>query len=676
MNSAILTAKCTPHMPKDLFQLALLVCSMVAGDALHAQGNATSKPVQDLLKQADRLADAGPLQFVQAEALYEEALALAPDDPQANLRMGLCQLNGPQRYKALAYFQKARSVSPDLPHIHFLTAFALQLNAQWAEAIAAYEEHKKATPYPDPEPLYNTADKHITECRNGQTLMASPAHVQVENMGPRINSAQADYGALISADGASMLFTSRRPLPGNASKVNKVTKEHFEDIYASRLIEGQWATADVLSMPVNTSGNDASVGLFNDGRTMLIYRDIEGNGDLYESRRTGDEWSEPKALGPNVNTRYHESSAWFSFDRQWLYFVSDRPEDNVGGQDIYRSKWDEQANDWGVAENLGPTVNSIFDEEGVFVHPDGRTIYFSSQGHTTMGGHDVFRSVFENGQWSKPVNMGWPINTPDDDLFFVLTANGSTGYLSSLRPDGQGEDDLYRVTFLPDEPTAELLVNAAGAAPVAEELPSTVLLKGHIKTLRLLANMEASIELMDLSDASLTARFTSDPATGEYMVAVPAGHDYAMYVKADGFVLHSENIHVPDGTKNMELALDITMEPLESGHQATMRNLFFATASAELEQTSLAELNELTELLNKNAALRLEISGHTDSDGSAAFNQKLSEDRAAAVREHLIKQGVAADRLVAIGKGDTMPVAPNDSDENKARNRRTEITVL
>lgn len=638
-----------------------------------SQESTLSKAAQDLLKQADRAGAAGPLQFAKATALYEEALALAPEDALLNLRMGLCQLNGPQRHMALPYFERARRTAPEMERIHFLTAYAYQLNAKWDEAIAAYEEHKKATIYPDPDPLYNSADKHINECKAGRSMMANPARVRVENLGRGINSEQADYGALVAADGASMIFTSRRPSL-TAAKVNKVTQEYFEDVYTSREVEGAWTEATALPVPVNSPGNDASVGLFNDGRTLLLYRDQSGTGDLYESRRTGETWSEPKALGASINTKAHESSAWFSFDRQWLYFVSDREEDNVGGQDIYRSRWDETTNDWGVPENLGPTINTIHDEEGVFVHPDGRSIYFSSKGHNTMGGYDVFRSVYENGYWSKPVNLGWPINSPDDDLFFVLTANGSTGYLSSLRADGLGEDDLYRVTFLPDEPAADLLVNAAGAAPVVEELPSTVLLKGRI--LHLLAGMEASIELMDLTDAALTARFTSDASTGEYMVAIPAGRDYAMYVKAEGFLTHSENIHVPAGVRNLELSIDIPLEPLKAGKQTAMRNLFFSTGSSDLEQASTAELNQLLDLLKSNPSLRLEISGHTDSDGGAAFNQQLSEARATAVRDHLLKQGIDAGRLTAVGKGDTSPVAPNDSEENKAKNRRTEITVL
>ena len=427
--------------------LGLLLAALLAIPAL-AQESAATKQVQDLMKRAARAENEGSTAFVHAETYYEEALALAPEDAQLNMRMGLCQLNGPHRHKALPYFEKAALVAPTTPRLQFLLGFALQLHARWDDAILAYQRHKRASDLLDPDPLYNSADKLIAECRNGRSLMAAPVQVQVTNMGSAVNTPQADYGALVSADGSTLLFTSRRPV-GASSKVNKVTGDHFEDVYLSHAGATGWSTAERLPAPANTDGNDASVGLSVDGRTMLVYRDDSGGGDLFESNCDDGVWTEPVILGPNVNTKAHESSAWFSSDRQWIYFVSDRPEDKVGGQDIYRSQWDATTNQWGMAENLGPVVNSIHDEEGVFLHPDGKTLYFSSKGHTSMGGYDIFRTRLENGVWTKPENLGWPINSPDDDLFFALTESGTDGYFSSFRPDGSGEDDIYHVNFAP-----------------------------------------------------------------------------------------------------------------------------------------------------------------------------------------------------------------------------------
>jgi len=644
---------------------------------LVAQDAGTDKRVAELMKQAEKAAQAGGLQHVHAETLYEEALILAPEDAEVNLRMGLCQLNGPQRHKALPYLLKSREVKPDQARINFLVGYAHQLNAEWDKAIEAFELHRRSASFQDPEPMYNQADKHIQECRNGRTLMAAPVSAVVRNMGSGINTPSSDYGALVTADGDLLLLTSRRPSPTNP-KVNKATGEYFEDIYFTNRKAGEWSTLQLMGAPVNTAGNDASVGLFNDGRTMIIYRDMGGSGDLFESRRTGDQWSEPKPIGATINTPGHESSAWYSFDRQWLYFVSDRAEDNVGGQDIYRSPWNAATGQWGVPENLGPTVNTIHDEDGIFVHPDGRSIYFSSRGHTSMGGYDIFRSRLENGQWTKPENLGWPINSADDDLFFVLTADGSTGYFSSLRPDGAGEDDIYVVDFLAGATgeTDDRTVGAAKAVVPAAEGAGTVLLKGRVKDLALLGYMEATIELMDLQDATLVARFTSDPTTGEYMIVVPAGRDYAMHVKADGYLLHSEHIHVPAGQRGLDLAVDIDMEPLSNGSRMELRNVFFPTGSAELQPTSMAELDQLLQLLQQNADLRLEVSGHTDNAGTPEVNQRLSEARANSVRDHLVGKGIDASRLTAIGYGDARPVVPNDSDADRARNRRTEIKVL
>lgn len=639
-----------------------------------AQDPAAAKQLQELLKRAERAEQEGSTAFAQAETYYEEALALAPDHAEANMRMGLCQLNGPHRQQALPYLQKALALDPLRPRLHFLLGLALQLDGRWDEAIAQFDQHKRTNTFQDPDPLYNTADKHITECRNGKALSAAPSNALVTNVGPVINTSQADYGALVSADGNLMYFTTRRPADEKA-KVNRNTGDYFEDVYESRRTPEGWSQAVALPPTINTAANDASVGLFNDARTMLLYRDHDGSGDLFECQRNGTEWSEPEAVGANVNTDGHESSAWYSFDRQWLYFVSDRPDDNVGGQDIYRSRWNAQASDWGVAENLGPVVNSIYDEEGVFVHPDGKTLYFSSKGHSSMGGYDIFRTRLEDGRWTKPENMGVPVNSPDDDLFFAITADGSTGYFSSFRKDGFGEDDIYKVEFQPTSAVGEATAQGGKAAPIAEE-PSSVLIKGKIMSLQFLNGMAADIELMDLSDASLVARFRSDSKTGEYMVAVPAGRSYAMYIKANGYLIRSESITVPDGQRGLQMDLDVTLDALEAGSSVTMKNLYFATASAQLEQTSLADLGQLRELLLGNSALRLEISGHTDSDGTPEFNRTLSAARAEAVRDHLVAQGIAADRLATIGFGDTKPLAANDSDANKALNRRTEIKVL
>lgn len=431
-------------------QSVVLLLALVLGQGLlMAQGGSRSKEVDALLKKAEKVEHEGSAQFVHAETLYETALELAPDDAEANMRMGLCQLNGPHRHKALPFFEKAASIDPLKPRLQFLLGYALQLGGRWDDAIAAFQKHKAQNPYQDPDPLYNTADDHIQQCKNGKVYLARAANVRIANLGERINSPQADYGAALTVDGSRMFFTSRRPQA--EAKVNKVTGDYFEDVYTTVRNADGWSEAERLPSPLNSPGNDASVGLFDDGRTMLLYRDHQGTGDIFKSENLSGSWSDPVRLPENINTDQHESSACYSPDHQWLYFVSARPDDNVGGQDIYRSHWDGATGTWGPAENLGPVVNSIHDEEGVFVHPDGKTIYFSSKGHIGMGGYDIYRTRLEDGRWSKPENLGWPINSPDDDLFFVLSADGSKGYFSSFRADGFGEDDLYEVSFIPAE---------------------------------------------------------------------------------------------------------------------------------------------------------------------------------------------------------------------------------
>ena len=435
-----------------LFTRSVLIATIASPLLLSAQGGESDKRLQELIKKADKAAMNGMVDHVHAETLYEEALVIAPENAELNLKMGLCQINGPFRHEALPYLLKARDQGMVYPPLHYLIGYAHQLNGEWADAIASYEKHAKSyVPEPHSDPLYMSANKRIAECRHGERLCATPREWTVQNAGERINSMFADYGLLPSADGRTIWFTSRRS--GPAAKVNRTTREFFEDIYVAQLGEKGWSTPVALPAPVNSSGNDATVGLTADGSSLLIYRDEKGKGDILQSDRNASGWDAPFMLGPSVNTEHHEGSAWITADGQWIYFTSDNADETIGGQDIFRSRWDASTGTWNLPENIGPDVNTSQDEEGVFLTPDGQTLYFSSKGHDTMGGYDIFRSSFVDGRWTKPENMGSPINSPDDDLFFVLSADGTIGWFSSVRPGGLGDDDIYSVSF-PLEDTA------------------------------------------------------------------------------------------------------------------------------------------------------------------------------------------------------------------------------
>jgi outer membrane protein OmpA-like peptidoglycan-associated protein len=643
-------------------------------DKEHIADPTALKMALSAIKSGDALFRDGGNRYTAALAFYQQANDVNPNNAELHMKMGLCHLNGRHHHRALGCFQQTYELDPATPRIHFLLGYAYQLNAEWAKATEEYSLHKAAiSRMPDPEALYNTADRRLVECRNGKSLQGRPANARVTNLGPTINSELADYGVLITADGSRMMFTGRRP-NSTGGKTNKATNEFFEDVYACTRTATGWTEPIPMAPPVNSNINDASVGLFNDGRTMIIYRDDRGAGDLFECTRQGESWSEPVALPPTINTPGNESSAWYSFDRQQLFFVSDR-EGGVGGQDIWVSRWDAIASTWGEATNLGPTVNTLQDEEGIYVHPDGKSIYFSSHGHTSMGGYDVFKSALVDGHWSKPENLGWPVNSPEDDLYFVMTADGATGYFSSVRADGFGEDDLYRVDFSADV-RAEETASAAAVGKPAPVASNTLLVQGKVTNGEGLSAMDATIDLLSLEDGSLVASFKSDKATGEYMAVVPGGKEYAMVVRADGYLLHSENLSVPAEGGAVAMNVDMALKPLKSGQQEVMRNVFFERDKAALSTASKGELKQLVDMLTQNPALRLEIGGHTDSDGNEDHNDQLSTERAHAVVAHLVQNGIVADRLTAVGYGASKPLVTNDSAAHKAKNRRTEIRVL
>lgn len=627
--------------------------------------------------------------FEQALMHFEKAQAFNPNNADLNFKLGICYLKTIYKFKSLEHFQKAYKLLPTVDKkIHYFIGVGHQLNYEWDKAKYEYELYRKTLSQKDDVDEIFWVNKKIEECNNGKRLQDAPERVWIDNLGPAINTKNPEYSALISTDESTLIFTSRREntLGGERAIADN---QWFEDVYVATMKDGEWQTATNMGEPINSENHDATAGISPDGRTLFIYNGRKNAGDIMVTRFEDGAWTKPEGVGKKVNQKdYHETEACLSYDGKQLFFVSNRP-GGVGDHDIWVSQWDEDKEEWGAPTNLSPVINTKYDERGVFIHPDGKTLYFSSEGHGTMGGYDIFWSVFENGEWSTPKNLGYPINTPDDDVFFITSASGRHGYMSSFRQDGLGEKDLYRVTFL--GPEKQPLLNtednllAVVAQPVKEktiepkvEVSSTrlAILKGIVRDEKTKQPVKATIELIDNEKNEVISTFTSDGSTGKYLVSLPAGKNYGIAVRGEGYLFHSENFNIPNEAGFRQYEKDVDLKKVEVGSAIVLRNVFFDTDKATLRPESKNELDRLTQLMKENPTLRIELSGHTDSKGSDSYNQDLSQRRAKAVVEYLVKAGIPASRLESAGYGESKPIATNETEEGRQLNRRTEFKII
>jgi len=640
------------------------------------------------IKDGDGDYTADPPRYAEALSHYLEAQKFNPNNALLNVKIGDCYLNSPTKAVALPFLQRAAKLDVNADsRTHYLLARALHLNAKWREAIAEYQLAQPmgsaSRKYEGPIITANDLQRRIQECRNGQQLMAHPARVFIDNAGSELNSAAADYSPVVSADESTILITSRRP-GSTGGKKSPDGNDFYEDIYQATWKGKAWSVASNLGAPVNTDEHNATVGLSPDGQRMLVYEDVN-NGDLLEATLRGSAWGKPRKLSSSINSQSHESSASYSPDGRFLYFVSDRREGGLGGPDIYKVALEGKSE----PVNLGSTINTAYGEEGVFMAPDGKTLYFSSQGHNGMGGYDIYKSVYENGKWSQPENLGWPINTPDDDVFFVTSASGRHGYYSSDRAGGYGEKDIYRITFLgPEKPPVlsqedqllagrlEPVKQTVLAPAVAVATAQVTILKGTVTDDATKQPLEAPIDLIDNASGQTIATFRSNATSGKYLVSLPSGTNYGIVVRQEGYLFHSENFDLPAGAAFAEVVKDIALKKLEVGTTIVLRNIFFDTGKATLRPESTAELERLQKLLTETPALKLEMSGHTDDVGDEKMNQDLSQRRAQAVVAYLTQHGIAPARLTAAGYGESQPVAPNTTKAGRQLNRRTEFKVM
>jgi outer membrane protein OmpA-like peptidoglycan-associated protein len=630
--------------------------------------------------------------FRMAQLPLTDAHRFNPDNAGVNYMLGVIAFNmKPAGKEAIQFLEKAVSLNMAAmePDVHYWLGWAYHLNGKWEEAIKSYQRFEAVLMQKGRANAAAIEDvrKKIRECDAGKKLSAKPERVFVDNLGPNINTSFPEYGPSITTDEETILFTARRP-NSIGGKRDEADNGFYEDVYTATKVNGKWQPSKQVSKNVNTDGHDASAGLSPDGSKLYVYRHsgFDG-GDLYESVLFGLDWEVPIHMNRNINTKYHESSVSLSFDGKRLYFVSDK-ESGYGDRDIYYSELDVNG-EWGPSKNLGPEVNTKYGEEAVFMHPDGVTLYFSSKGHGTMGGYDIFKTTNINGKWSTPINLGYPINGPDDDVFFVVSGSGNRAYFASSKQDGYGEKDIYKITFLgPEKPpllnTQDQLISAfpdpvtnlKTETPLEMETSKLTLLKGVVSDEKTQKPLESIIELVDNEKNEVLATFKSNKISGKYLVTLPSGHNYGIAVKCPGYLFHSENFLIPQTADFQEFSLDIALKRLDIGSSVVLRNIFYDVDKSTIRPESEFELTRLVKLLKDNETVRVEIGSFTDNVGTEEYNLKLSDSRSKAVVDYLVSKGIPATRLTSKGYGESKAIATNDTEAGRQKNRRTEFKII
>lgn len=565
---------------------------------------------------------------------------------------------------AMTRYREAIAINPRFFPVAQLHLADLEFKAgQYTAAEKNYAEYMKQ----EEEPQRKARAKlGIRNCEFAAKAINQPVPFEPKNLGPNVNSADPEYYPCITADDGTLMFTRRVKAP----EIPVYGMQ--EDFYVSRRdLEGNWKPSIPLPVVNTRAFNEGAGTLSPDGRFLIFTKCAledgsyggalsgEGSCDLFISRRIGDRWGVPRNLGTPVNSSHWETQPSMASDGRTIYYIRGSvARDGIKSMDIWTTTMSDDGS-WSKPVKLGENVNTPYQEESVQIHPDGQTLYFSSNGHPGFGGLDIFMSRKQaDGTWGPALNLGHPINSSADENSLLVSTDGKVAYFASDRTGGLGDLDLYSFELYKE----------------ARPLPITYI-KGNVFDAGTKAPVEADVQLYDLKTGNLATGAYSDPKTGEFLVCLPSG-EYALNASADGYLFFSKNYAVATSTVTEPVTLDVPLSPLTAGSTIALRNIFFNTASYELLPTSNAELDKLVKLLQGNPTLRIELGGHTDNVGADAANLTLSDQRARAVRDFVVAKGIEATRITAKGYGETKPVATNDSEEGRAQNRRTEVTVL
>lgn len=628
----------------------IIIASVFTCQISHAQYDPEkiNKKVAALYEQAITIAQDG--NFPEALKILQQAVAKEPGFLDAWLSIGGLHGEMKQYQQAITAYEKAKSIDSNYFRDYNLPySINLAGKGDFEKALKAINDFISI-------PNLNDKSRMVGEYRRksyqfairyAQQKPLGSYRFEPTNLGDSINSKNSEYYPTITIDGKELIFTRR---------VNGIN----EDFYgASRNGKG-WHAAKPLTGNINTQSNEGAQNISQDGQWLIFtgcnFPGGAGSCDLYISYLTPGGWSEPESLGNRINTEAWESAPSLSPDKKELYFASNRP-GGFGGSDIYVSRLLPNGR-WSEPENLGPEINTLGEESCPFIHADNQTFYFTSNGHLGYGGDDLFVARKQpGGKWSKPVNLGYPINTIENEGSLVVSADGKTAWYASDRSDSRGGLDLY---------TFELRSDIRPAR--------TLWVKGKVYDKKTGKGLPSAVELTDLSSQEMLSKVQTDE-TGNYLVTLPVGKDYAFNVNRKGYLFFSENFALSQQSDSI-FNIDIPLQPIEANATIVLRNIFFDVNKYDLKPESTSELDNLVVLLRDNPTVRIQLSGHTDNVGKEQDNLLLSNNRARAVVKYLVDHGIEEARLSFKGYGASQPVADNDTEEGRAKNRRTELKVI
>lgn len=550
-----------------------------------------------------------------------------------------------QNEEATALYEKIIQLNPDFPMSYYGLAKVAYETGAYKKAVVNAQKYLTFKDFYNKKPIM---DQILRNSTFAAIAVENPVNFKPVNLGPSINTHFNEYFPGITADEQTLIFT-------------RLVNNRNEEFYISRKAGNEWQKAQNLGEPINTDKNEGTVSLSADGQyifyTACNRQEGYGSCDLLLSRLDGMSWSEPKFLSPPVNTRHWESQPSVSYDSKTLYFSSSAP-GGYGKSDLWYTTYKQGR--WTPPVNLGENINTPGDEQSPFIAKDDNTLYFVSDGHAGMGGLDLYVVRRDkNGNWGKPVNLGYPINTPKDETCLAIAANGIDAYIAADRPGGFGGLDIYKFEL------------HEAARP-----QKTGYVKGIVFDAATRKKIAAKIELIDLETQKVVVESYSNKVTGEFLVSLLGNKNYALNVNQQGYLFFSENFALKNQSATDPLTINVGLEPIRAGAKIILKNIFFDTDKFNLKDESKVELDKLIQLLTTNATVKIEIGGHTDNTGDAQKNQQLSNNRAKSVYDYLIANKIPAQRLTYKGYGATEPIADNNTPEGKAQNRRTEIKII